>query len=366
MTLDEKEQEIRFNRFLLNLDSDRVLTNELETFLLENKKGFFENVVLKEYPSKGIYAGSKMSKSFKRFILDEKTTRYIQDMASRYIQENKIKGYLFLSVDPRDFLTISENKENWTSCQSLDGDFRAGNLNYMVDSTTIVVYLADDKLGKLRCLPPGVEWNSKKWRMLVHTDGENNIYYNRQYPFDSDTLLHKVHRNLINLLGLKNFSEPSIMGFKVPLYPQSITTNQLCAAGRVFDTRDIINAESYLGYSDLIYSSFYSPTISVDSDRLRNYSKPLIKNIGLANEFESFYDIFNIKIGEEAICPCCGENYIKNDHSFLCPYCIAENDADEDFFLTCNSCGSRIYDDEEIFWDGDVPYCKKCYKELEK
>lgn len=96
----------------------------------DNKGGFFDNRVLLPYPSFNIPLGSKLSKSFKRFINSQEIVRWAQDTASRYMQENKIEGYLYLSIHPLDFLTISENNENWWSCQSLDGDYRSGNLSY--------------------------------------------------------------------------------------------------------------------------------------------------------------------------------------------------------------------------------------------
>lgn len=361
--LSEEQQIRRFNDFISTLDTDKILTDELEKFLRENEKGFFVNKVLKDYPEKGIQAGAKISKSFKRFLSDKETTRYIQDIASRFIQENKIEGYLYLSVDPRDFLTLSENNEHWWSCQALDGDFRAGNLNYMTDSTTIVAYLASEKQEQLRCFPPDKKWNSKKWRMLIHTDGENIIYYNRQYPYDSTNLLNQVHSFITHLLGLKNF-KMFPLGFKTPIYPKT-TTNQLCAGGRVFDSRDIVNADNYLGYCDLIYSHNYVPIVAVDNDRLLWYSKRFsLKDRGLSNELVEFYGLFGIQVGNKSICPCCGESYIEKDNSFLCPFCIAEHDAEEDFFLICDSCLHRIYDEEEVYWINDLPYCKECYKEL--
>ena len=175
--LSEKQKQSRFNEFINILDEQKVLTTEFESFLRDNEKGFFDNRVLLPYPSFNIPLGSKLSKSFKKFIDDSDTVRLAQDTASRFIQENKIEGYLYLSIHPLDFLTISENNEEWSSCHSLDGDYRTGNLSYMVDQTTIVAYLADDKMEHLRCLPSGMTWNSKKWRMFIHTDGIHNIYY---------------------------------------------------------------------------------------------------------------------------------------------------------------------------------------------
>ena len=74
-----------------------------------------------------------------------------------------------------------------------------------------------------------------------------------------------------------------------------------------------------------------------------------------------FNDVFQIKIGERPICPCCGTEHINREDSFLCNLCILEKEADEDFFLTCNSCYRRIYDEDKIYWMDGRPYCKTCH-----
>lgn len=368
--LSEEQRRKRFNEFLITLDDNGILTADLESFLRSNEKGFFDNKVLSPYPSFNITLGSKLSKSFKRFISNPKTIRWAQDTASRYIQENKIEGYLYLSVDPRDFLTLSENNEKWWSCQTLDGDYRAGNLSYMVDQTTIIAYLSNGKQEHLKCLPANLNWNSKKWRMLIHTDMKNCIYYNKQYPYESDDLLLSASTFLTSRLTPK-FTAPTDYGFKVVKTQRDQTMlvyNQLNAGGRVFDTRDIIDTSDYLGYCDLVSSSSYAPIVSSEITKLWDYKHDfVVADSSRKHEEEArFKDIFGIKIGENATCPCCGQETLKRDSSFLCPDCIAEKDADEDFYLSCDSCYHKIYDEDEIFFINDVPYCKECYNAMQR
>lgn len=364
--LTEEQRDKRFEEFLQALDENGILTEEFELFLRVNKDGFFDNKVMLPYPSFNIPLGSKLSKSFKKFLNSNEIVRWAQDIASRYIQENKIEGYLYLSVHPIDFLTISENNENWWSCQSLDGDYRSGNLSYLVDKTTIVAYLSNGKQEYLKCLPKGMTWNSKKWRMLVHTDGERNIYYNRQYPYESRDLLSSVHSMLVSLIK-NEMTEPIDYGFKVIQSQWSsgmLTYNQINAGGRTFDTRDVIDTNDYLGYSDLIISSTYAPIISVNDDKFHEYAESIDKGKEVEEMF--FNHAFEIKIGERPICPCCGTEHIKREDSFLCDYCISEKEADEDFFLTCDSCYRRIYDEDEIYWMDGRPYCKKCHNLMQQ
>ena len=42
-----------------------------------------------------------------------------------------MEGYLYLSIHPLDYLSISETNHGWRSCHALDGEYRNGNLSYL-------------------------------------------------------------------------------------------------------------------------------------------------------------------------------------------------------------------------------------------
>ena len=79
-----------------------------------------------------------------------------------------MSGDFCISIHPLDFLTSSVNTYNWRSCHALDGEYRAGNLSYMVDKSTIICYLKGANNAKLPMFPDDVPWNSKKWRVLIY------------------------------------------------------------------------------------------------------------------------------------------------------------------------------------------------------
>ena len=369
VTLSTEQRSRRFNEFISTLDENGVLNEDFETFLRVNTDGFFENKVVLPYPTYHIPQGAKMLKSFKKFLPNQEVTRWAQDTASRYIQENKIEGYLYLSVDPRDFLTLSENDSNWWSCQSLDGDYRSGDLSYMVDETTMVAYLAGSEPKHFKCLPKDKYWFDKKWRMLIHTNRAKCIYYNRQYPYDSIDLLREAHQMVTNLLPAE-FTEPRDYGFKVAMSSfgkRMMIYNQINAGGRTYDMRDIVDTSDYLGYCDLVSSSVYSPIVAVNVDAQETYLDKYTCDNNKEGEDNFFKWLYGIKVGGKAICPVCGEEYLSRDDKLLCNNCIAEKDADVDYFLTCHSCYRRIYDNEPIFFDDDdIPYCECCHKAMEE
>lgn len=347
--------------FIQELEDNNVLTDELRVFLTENMDGFFNNKVIAPCQSFGVQEGNKLSKSFKKFVQNPNTVRWMQDVASRYMQEDKIEGYLYLSVDPIDFLTISENNENWRSCHALDGDYRAGNLSYMVDNSTFIVYLASPKEQILDNIP--VKWNSKKWRMLAHTKWGHCVYLNRQYPYSCDELVNQAAK-LIEKYLPGFYTEPIECGFKIAHCTNKnfiFETLQMSLGGRVYDSEDIIDAQDYIGYCDLIDSGTYTTIAILNDEEFSSYIND-IEHMSLEEETRRFRRIFSIKIGEPALCPCCGKEYICQQDSFLCDECIALYDADEDFFLSCQCCRKKLNSDGAYFLK-DNCYCEKCYKE---
>lgn len=129
---------------------------ELADFIDKQSDGFFSNITVEDFTTnsgKTIKKGTKLVKSFKYFIPESRRLEDIQNEASRIIQEDKIEGTFCLSVHPLDFLSSSETTYNWRSCHSLDGDYRAGNLSYIMDKSTIVCYLKGDKNEKLPRFP---------------------------------------------------------------------------------------------------------------------------------------------------------------------------------------------------------------------
>lgn len=383
--LANSELRREFDDFMIKLkafDSPLAENDDFIKFLESNFSGFFSNIVVNppENNEFGIVRGSKLLKSFKRFAADN-DVREIQDLASRYIQRSKIEGYLYFSVDPTDFLTLSENNENWTSCHTLDGDYRGGNLSYMVDNTTIIAYICDGLNKRLKVLPEGYTWNSKKWRMLIHTNFSTIVYYNRQYPYSSRQLLELTHDIFTEKFMPYLMSNPVCRGFREVKAADGrnvfmFSHNQITFGSTTYDSRELIDDTDYIGYCDLISSNLYAPIFSYRIDRkFGRYGVVPPQYIPLSQLKSRKYfeeekalvtSNFSIKVGGKALCPCCGKQAIERSESFLCEKCIEDNDAEEDFFNACCSCGHKIYPGDKWKVYKDEIYCKKCYNRLGK
>lgn len=386
VSLPQDEKDNKFNEFIDILDKNGVLSYSLDDhsitlgeFIEKNKKGFFENRVTAPIENKHIYNNSKLLKSFKHFIQDPQTVRWTQDTASQYIQQNKLEGYLYLSVDPVDFLTLSDNNANWTSCHRLDGDFREGNLSYMVDDTTIIAFIADESPENMRCLPPQMKAYSKKWRILLHTDRDKAIWYSKPYPFESYTLLSEVNKMMSNYLK-DSYTSAIRFGFKMISKDAHAPTvaldnNFIEIYNEIFNTKDLIDISDYYGYCDIINSGNYTPYIAIKatlyygqlSDDYYSITGSSPKqDILVRNRLvKNLKNTLSLKIGKAPICPCCGRHTLKDSSSsYLCPCCRKKYNADLDFFTTCENCGTRIYEDEDNYIIGKEHYCQFCYNAL--
>lgn len=81
---------------------------------------------------------------------------------------------LYLSIHPMDYVTMSDNNENWESCMAwttedgedddYGGSYRAGTVEMMNSPMVVVAYIKSDE--------PFEGWNSKVWRNLfiIHKD----------------------------------------------------------------------------------------------------------------------------------------------------------------------------------------------------
>ena len=141
--LSPEEKARRFNEFIESVDdtySNQELTYFLDWLTIEE---VFNNHLTRDYTYYNIKIPkeTKVIKALKYFESNEEVLRKIQDRLSMILQEDKITGTLCLSVHPLDYLSVSENTYHWRSCHALDGDYRSGNLQYMVDGSTIVCYL---------------------------------------------------------------------------------------------------------------------------------------------------------------------------------------------------------------------------------
>lgn len=339
---------------------------DLYHFIRQEKEGFFDNKVVEEYITSDKFVipkGMKLLKAFKYFIKDNpKKLNDFQMKASAIIQENKIEGYLYLSVHPLDYLSSSENNYNWRSCHSLNGSYRAGNLSYMCDKTTIVCYLCSEEQVVLSHFPPEVRWNNKKWRMLLHMNAEQTLAYaGRQYPFFSEAPLKIINEIMTKLFKGDNnkywtkwcnhyytddYLQDVLMHFQHRYLPLKKPT-QL--------EETITDSKKRLHYNDILYSYRYT---------LPFYSCAVEKT-PYNDKYLAWQPYQVIQVGTDIKCLDCGKNMIEASESTMrCFSCELEHGTEcNEQFGVCDWCGTRIYFNDAYYSEyNNKFYCYDCEK----
>lgn len=358
--LDEKSKKQRIDTFVQMLYNNYNY-GDLADFVLIQKDGFFNNLTIEDYTYNGkkITRGTKLIKSFKYFVHNGRSLEDIQNEASRIIQEDKITGKLCISVHPLDFLSISENNSNWRSCHSLDGEFRAGNLSYMMDGATFICYLKDNnKDGQINSFPNDVLWNDKKWRVLLFLSNDKGlIMAGRQYPFTSDFGLNFVLKQVLPQIHI--LSDTRYVGYTdwmdsihtVPFgnYTRELEESYITDTRRLYSVHDIVKeAKGSKFYNDLFYSSYYKPKYSLAHERGLGFWTLMSKDT-------------KIELGGFTYCLHCGEKEIlSSGDTMMCEDCEYKyGNSDSDLFSYCEACGDRHYTDDLIRVQ-DSWICKSC------
>lgn len=339
----------------------------LARFINFNRKSFYDNVLLSDFSTpdgKKIPKGMKITRAIKFFEQDPAEIDKWQTKISMMLQDTKVTGTLCFSVHPLDFLSSSENNYGWRSCHSLDGDYRAGNLSYMLDSSTIVCYLKGDDDTILPNFPPDVLWNSKKWRMLLFfSDKRTMLFAGRQYPFFNKDILYTIKKGLVKggfispLNWISSWTNHIIKEIEV-----EDNVSSICQDGNTLRLRSryaiahrkltklidlITDAPNSLHYNDLLHSSYYTPYYTWQETT--------------ASPKEHF------SIGSEVPCLLCGKTHVSISESFLCDACELDfgNCDSSDFFCFCEVCGRKMFvdgDDYSILESGEY-LCHDCLEE---
>ena len=358
--LSKETQENRIKDFITTVD-EHYRNGVLASFLSSNSQSFYQNTVSIDNAvginGEKIPKGMKLIKAFKYFENDPKTLEDLQNAASLIIQENKIEGRLCLSVHPLDYLSISENTHGWRSCHSLDGEYRAGNLSYLLDSSTIICYLKSDKDTELPNFPDSVPWNSKKWRVLLYfSNGWDMVFAGKQYPFRADNIIDFARFKLFELANLGSYSpwlDKLYEGFQQKTVKVRFAETYVPLIDGIVRLKDLVkNDKDALQFNDVLSSTSYSPIYCFNETRLFFTNKAYSATIGRTH--------FNI--GAKCNCLRCGSEKISLTGTFMCNECELEyGECDDDIFAYCPCCGARYYEEDGVWVEGsDECVCPDC------
>ncbi len=243
---------------------------------------------------------------------------------SQVLNQKKLKGELCISIHPLDYMTMSDNANDWTSCMSWEdaGQYRQGTVEMMNSSMVVVAYLksSDDYY-----LNHNFTWNSKKWRELFIITPEA-ILNVKGYPYKNEFLTKTVLNWLKEIaegIGFGTYSDiikydtavefnPGLYDYALEVYPRT----------------------GYM-YNDFNINQFGVFTLD--------------KNVFNGGTFRPNYS-------GESECMACGDggyNTISFQHEgcLSCDHCYAPR--------FCGECGHYLNEDEG-YWVDDELICEDC------
>lgn len=338
--LTDHDKKQLYSKFLNNdlLEDYEYLWNFLSNI---SAKQFFNKYLEKDYEAYldeydewlKIQKGTRITKAFKFFHLQEEDLKELQSEASRILQLDCVTGRLCLSVHPLDYLSASENISNWRSCHSLDGCYRAGNLSYMTDNSTIIVYLRSETQVQLPNFPEGLLWNNKKWRMFLHFDADKNIVFTtQQYPFNLEDIFDYITK-LINMVirpteyCFTKFDDDFIIQTKKH---KELAQRLIPLGGCAKRIGSIVKQDDWnLAYTDLIfkdtlhfkwaYKSMRFDVFDCQEDETGGFQDEFIKMnynySGYTNEFTK------LRLGNRVVCPFCNAEPLTDGETMMCKSC---------------------------------------------
>jgi hypothetical protein len=99
--------------------------------------------------------------------------------------DKEINAELVVSINPVDFITMSDNKSGWTSCMSWidNGAYSTGTIEMMNSNLAAVAYLRSSQDFDYN----GLEIPNKTWRTLVFIH-KDILIVGKHYPYQSEVL----------------------------------------------------------------------------------------------------------------------------------------------------------------------------------
>ena len=261
------------------------------------------------------------------------------------IFNNKIlKGNLCLSIHPLDFMTMSDNNNNWSSCMSWKetGCYRTGTVEMMNSNLVICAYLDSEK--NFFFNESGTEvseeytWNNKKWRQLFYCH-KDIIVSGKAYPYSNTDLTMMVLEKLREL-AKENWNQTYAYGIEP--YRDMIHINTLYKFNRnrmwakgIDSRKHNIIFDTHAMYNDIFNDKGTTYWC------IRNKVK---KNLIL-------------NLSGKVCCPCCGEYNVveKIDYDDYSKYLLDDSMPDFD--------DDDIYDYNSQYAGTKRLVCSGCYTE---
>lgn len=282
-----------------------------------------------------IHKGEKIMRALRKMVklfnLSMDEFEEFRILVSRAIQKSEcVQGTLCLSIHPLDYMTMSDNSHNWSSCMSwqTEGSYRGGTIEMLNSHSTIVAYIKDEKTISLNgCDQKEYVWPSKRWRELYYID-DNIITGIMGYPYQ-DEQVDSIVRNWLKELSHFEGDEVSILSSGYIKKEDSYSNFE--------QEMKQPNEFKIIGTTQYMYNDFERISHKVffkkDNDTARK---------------------FRFNYGGRIFCIGCGKEISEyNDGSLFGDCCVPG--------LRCCCCGKLIDEDYACYDNNGDVYCENCF-----
>ena len=249
---------------------------------------------------------------------------------SQILNTKKKEKELCLSIHPLDYITMSDNEEDWTSCMNWeDGEYHAGTIEMMNSPCVVVAYFKSSR--NEYC-----DWNSKTWRKLYIVT-PNLVTGIKAYPYNISGIDREVFKMIAEMRPGHYCPDTlvTIPETRAPIY-------------------ELENANN-----DPVIFSFYTNLMYNDFSSIHDFEAMLSENF-ISEIKNSPMQHYDITYSGPCECMYCGkvgceDTFISESH--YCDYCVNR--------VRCADCGEIIYGDSDSCYlapDGNY-YCKYCFKD---
>lgn len=250
---------------------------------------------------------------------------------SMCLNRRKLHGNLCFSIHPMDYLTMSDNDYDWSSCMSWleGGDYRNGTVEMMNSTYVVLAYLEGDHVWHPMCHRDDITWSNKKWRQLFIVNPEM-IFAIRQYPYDSPELEGACLKHLRQLAEDNMHWGP---------YTANVAQLKNGCANKVAE----IDPDGNF-YISLRMNWMYNDIHSTHPAYLS----------------QKFPNDYHLNVSGECVCLTCGELMEYPDSSIDPSFTVCHECNDE---VCCTECGDYVSYDYAVEVDGHW-FCEHCYNQV--
>lgn len=323
--------------------TSKIYGNDTVTLEYENDEGKIKKFTIqKGMKLTSIYA--KINKFYK--LVSPEVYEDFRQKYSLVFNNEKLKGTYVLSIRPFDYMTMSDNDYDWSSCMSWmeGGCYRRGTIEMMNSPYVVLGYLKGEK--PMRDWP---EIDNKKWRcmFIVHPNILTSI---KSYPYYNAELI------TFGVNKLKKLAEKNL-GYCYEDEMKDTVDNY-------FNFKTVTEGMRKIYYhwvfeTDFMYNDFGT------HDVVHFYYVAADEDEKIFNEFKSmrYNQCIGINYSGAFACAVCGKHEYADEYndveglSLTCQGCSG--------LTICPRCGRAIYSNDDSFnvIDYDDAICSGCIED---